>query len=207
MRGFSTNLLFLFAAMSQTVAATGHNVQDLIAIFDRTFAAFNTRLIKGGGEPVYLPADDTCNYHRIEFAHGFYSSALHEIAHWCIAGKKRRLLVDYGYWYCPDGRDAKQQAEFEQVEVKPQAVEWCLSVACGLNFKVSTDNLNGALVDRFAFQDKVLEQVQQYLEDGLPQRAVQLVAALRDFYQLPELTLSSFQPEARFCSSTYDMAG
>ena len=178
-------------------APLSHDYRDLIHIFDGSFAAYNTRLIRGDGEPVYLPADQNCDFHRIEFAHGFYSSGLHEIAHWCIAGEKRRLLEDYGYWYCPDGRDTQQQAAFEKVEVKPQALEWCFSVACGLPFKVSTDNLNGAPVDRFAFQDKVFHQVDAYLRQGLPSRAARLVQALQAFYQTPALTIAQFIPEAR----------
>lgn len=88
-----------------------HNYEQLIEIFDSCFADdFNTRLIKGDDEPIYLPADDEVPYNRIIFAHGFYASGLHEISHWCIAGKARRELVDFGYWYCPDGRDAATQA-------------------------------------------------------------------------------------------------
>ncbi len=34
------------------------------------------------------------------------------------------LLPDLGYWYAPDGRIEEQQALFEQVEIKPQAIEW-----------------------------------------------------------------------------------
>ncbi|XOV78821.1 MAG: elongation factor P hydroxylase [Aestuariibacter sp.] len=175
-----------------------HHYQDLIRIFNDTFAAsYNTRLVKGDDEPIYLPADPQVAFHRIVFAHGFYASGLHEIAHWCIAGEHRRLQIDYGYWYCPDGRDAGQQAAFEKVEVKPQALEWCFSVAAGLAFKVSTDNLNGVPVDRFAFQDKVLAQVATYLPSGLPQRAARFVDALGDFYNTPTLELELFQPEPR----------
>lgn len=101
-----------------------HKYEQLIEIFDGCFADdFNTRLIKGDDEPIYLPADDEVPYNRIVFAHGFYASGLHEISHWCIAGKARRELVDFGYWYCPDGRDAATQGQFEDVEVKPQALE------------------------------------------------------------------------------------
>ncbi|PPS58814.1 hypothetical protein CRX72_23640 [Pantoea sp. BRM17] len=64
-------------------------------------------LIKGDDEPIYLPADAESPWHRVVFAHGFYASALHEISHWCIAGDARRQQVDFGYWYCPDGRDAQ----------------------------------------------------------------------------------------------------
>lgn len=72
-----------------------HHYEQLIEIFNGCFAEeFNTRLIKGDDEPIYLPADAQVPYHRIVFAHGFYASALHEISHWCIAGKARRELVD-----------------------------------------------------------------------------------------------------------------
>ena len=115
---------------------------DLIQLFDRTFYNdFNTRLIKGGDEPLYLPANAECEYHQIIFARGFYASALHEIAHWCIAGEERRLKEDFGYWYIPDGRNEKQQHKFEQVEVCPQAVEWAFNVAANKTFNVSADNL------------------------------------------------------------------
>lgn len=49
-----------------------HHYQQLIDLFDSCFAAdFNTRLVKGDDEPIYLPADDDTPYHRIVFAHGF----------------------------------------------------------------------------------------------------------------------------------------
>ncbi|GAM73449.1 putative transporting ATPase [Vibrio ishigakensis] len=96
-----------------------HKIEHLIELFDTTFfEEFQTRLIKGDDEPIYLPADAEHNYHRIIFAHGYYASAMHEIAHWCVAGPKRRLLEDFGYWYEPDGRDEKTQAEFEKVEIR-----------------------------------------------------------------------------------------
>ena len=165
-----------------------HRCEDLIQLFDQTFSeSENTRLIKGTDEPVYLPADDITPYHRVVFAHGFYASALHEIAHWCIAGKKRRQLEDYGYWYCPDGRDAAQQAEFEKVEIKPQAVEWALSLACGKAFQVSTDNLNGAEPDRHTFTENVRQQLATYMQLGLPPRAKRLAQVLSDFYHTGSL--------------------
>lgn len=168
-----------------------HNYQDLITLFAEQFAqAENTQLVKGDDEPIYLPADNKCNFHRIIFAHGFYASALHEISHWCIAGKERRLLEDFGYWYAPDGRDEIQQAKFEQVEVKPQALEWAFCLASGFNFNVSADNLNGAEVDRFAFQRHVHQQVLSYLQHGFPNRAQQFIHALLAFYQ-PGKTLTA----------------
>ncbi len=163
---------------------TQHDITDLIHLFDKTFfLTFNTRLIKGDDEPVYLPANLTCNYHQIIFAHGFYASALHEISHWCLAGKARRLQEDFGYWYLPDGRNKAQQEKFEQVEIKPQAIEWALSVACGRKFDVSVDNLNGDIEpDRFVFKEKVLAQVNSYLSNGFPAQAQTFIDVLVKFY-------------------------
>ncbi|GGF53684.1 elongation factor P hydroxylase [Alteromonas lipolytica] len=164
-------------------------VGPLMALFDATFSRdFNTRLIRGGHEPVYLPATAQTPYHQVVFAHGYFSSALHEIAHWCIAGEQRRLLEDYGYWYCPDGRDATQQREFEQVEVKPQAIEWAMTIAANRRFQVSTDNLNGAEPDRAGFTRRVRAQLLSYLQSGFPERASLFIDALRDRFNGPELT-------------------
>lgn len=160
-----------------------HHIDDIISIFNDTFyQEFNTKLVKGEDEPIYLPANEACDFHRIIFAHGFYASALHEIAHWCIAGPKRRLLEDFGYWYEPDGRTSEQQQAFEKVEIKPQAVEWALCAAAGKQFRVSADNLNGAEPDIEGFTQSVFEQVKNYLVEGFPKRAVQLMSALAMFY-------------------------
>lgn len=178
---------------ANTACAARFKYQDLIALFaQQFFASENTCLVKGQSEPIYLPADEHSAYHRVIFAHGFYASALHEIAHWCLAGKVRRLEEDYGYWYCPDGRNAQQQAEFEQVEIKPQAIEWAFSVACGKPFRVSTDNLNGAPVDVEGFTHNVHLQVLDYLQNGFPPRAQQFIAALQAFYHTPAFTKRDF---------------
>lgn len=165
-----------------------HNPDQLITIFNQIFiSSHNTRLDHSDDEPIYLPGDKQDPQHRILFAHGFFASALHEISHWCIAGAERRLLVDFGYWYEPDGRSAQKQREFEQVEIKPQAIEWILTKACGLKFNISTDNLSGkpevVAAGRELFAINVVKQVNKYLEKGLPERAAVLKQALLDYYQ------------------------
>jgi len=170
-----------------------HRYQDLCRLFAQTFGQReNTRLIKGQGEPVYLPASSKHDYHQIVFAHGYFASALHEIAHWCIAGKQRRLLEDYGYWYCPDGRDTQQQGQFEQVEIKPQAIEWAFCVAVQKPFRVSTDNLQGAEPDTLAFQTKVQQQALHYLQYGFPSRAQQFIRVLQAAYHTAALCPKDF---------------
>ncbi|WP_370981453.1 elongation factor P hydroxylase [Agaribacterium sp. ZY112] len=145
-------------------------------VFDQTFAlSLNTRIQGGFDEPLYQPAHTEQGFHCIQFSHDYVASALHEIAHWCIAGAERRLLLDYGYWYAPDGRTQAQQREFESVEIKPQAVEWLLSRACALPFRLSVDNLSGEVGASPEFERAVIAQAQTYASEGLPPRA-QLLA-------------------------------
>ncbi|KAA1193733.1 elongation factor P hydroxylase [Photorhabdus heterorhabditis] len=173
---------------------TTHNYQQLIDIFNRCFGEeYNTCLVKGDDEPIYLPADEETPYNRIVFAHGFYASALHEIAHWCIAGRERRKLVDFGYWYCPDGRDAQTQSEFEKVEIKPQALDWLFCTAAGFPFNVSCDNLEGNFEpDRLTFQRKVHAQIMDYLAEGIPARAECFIQGLQSFYNTSPLKAEHF---------------
>lgn len=185
-----------FSSLS-SVRTILHNYQDLIVCFNATFTnTENTVLVKGDHEPIYIPAKSSHQHHQIVFAHGYFASALHEISHWCIAGKQRRLLEDYGYWYCPDGRDVKQQTEFEKVEVKPQAIEWAFSCASGKPFAVSTDNLNGAAGDTQGFQDAVKQQVMFYLKHGFPPRAAEFIGVLHSFYKTDNLHREMFDVES-----------
>jgi elongation factor P hydroxylase len=161
-----------------------HRSDDLITLFNQTFSqSENTRLVCCEPEPIYRPADDHHPYHRIVFAHGFFASALHEIAHWCVAGKARRLKEDFGYWYQPDGRSPEQQALFEQVEVRPQAFEWIFSQAAGFRFHFSADNLEGGTGPSSAFKQNVWECVQTLLSEGLPSRAHRWTQVLADHYR------------------------
>jgi len=160
-----------------------HHYQDLITLFNQCFETeYNTRLVKGGDEPLYRPMDDEQPFNAIFFAHGFFSSALHECAHWFIAGEERRKYVDFGYWYEPDGRNAEQQALFQKLEVKPQAIEWILSDAAGYPFQVSLDNLNGEIGSTEDFKQAIYLQVLNYRQQGLPKRAEKFRQALDHFY-------------------------
>jgi len=151
---------------------------------------YGTVLIRGNDEPEYLPASGQHSEARVIFAHGFYASALHEISHWCIAGPERRKLPDYGYWYSPDGRSAQQQAEFEAVEVAPQAIESLFSQAADFPFRVSIDNLSGCgSSDEAAFTRSVERRAVQYVNEGLPERASLFLDTLLNFYGTREAFL------------------
>lgn len=171
-----------------------HNVEDLINIFNQTFFnEYNVKLEFGGDDPIYLPQfleenGVECDrpYNVIRFAKGFYSSGLHEISHWLVAGLARHKLEDFGYWYEPDGRSAERQREFEKVEIKPQAIEWILATAANFRYFASADNLTGKAGDNSEFKQNVYNQVKHYAENGLPKRAEQLRHELSKFYQTPD---------------------
>ncbi len=161
----------------------------LVGLFEQLFhPGFNTQLLGGAKEPIYIPAGSECNepgytdseaYHRLYFRHDYLSSALHESAHWCIAGAERREQLDFGYWYSPDGRTEGQQQLFEQAEVKPQALEWMFSVACGQRFRVSADNLASDQGASAEFTEAVVRQAQSWCAGhNLPPRGQQFIQGL-----------------------------
>lgn len=173
---------------------SAHTPKQLVELFNQTFIPLhNTQLVCCEEEPIYRPADDKHPHHRIVFAHGFFASALHEISHWCVAGKERRLLEDFGYWYEPDGRSEERQAEFERVEIKPQALEWVFSVSAGVKFHFSADNLALNNQPSENFKNGVYNQVKHYLSNGLPSDAKLWSDTLINHYRSGHtLSLSEF---------------
>lgn len=161
------------------------DVRLLELIFNQLFKhTEDTILCSGAEEPLYLPAIDPDGFNTIFSTLDYFSSALHEISHWCIAGESRRKLVDYGYWYEPDGRTPEQQALFEQVEVKPQAMEWLFTEACGQPFRLSVDNVNQPEIKASdSFRESVHAQALSYLENGLPENAARFLNALLAHFQ------------------------
>ncbi len=152
-------------------------------ILERIFAScfeaeYRTILEGGGDEPLYVPADSEARPHRVIYREDYFASALHEVAHWCLAGRTRRAKPDYGYWYAPDGRDAQQQAAFERAEARPQALEWIFSDACGFAFTLSADNLEGGFGPSASFRSAVDAARARFGADGLPSRAARFRAAL-----------------------------
>ena len=123
-----------------SLEGVGLDWRALVEEFNGLFlSGHNTCLVPGGEEPLYRPAGEPGHYHQIVFTRDYAASALHEVAHWCIAGADRRKLVDYGYWY-KESRNADQQLAFEQHEAKPQALEWIFSQGAGIQFRLSVDN-------------------------------------------------------------------
>ncbi len=150
-------------------------------VFRSCFEAEHATVLEGGGEePLYVASPDPrAMPHRIVYREDYFASALHEIAHWCLAGAARRRLDDYGYWYQPDGRTPEQQRAFEAVEARPQALEWILSKTCGHDFHLSADNLEGGTGPSPRFAEAVERENKAFDRRGLPPRAERFVRALR----------------------------
>ncbi len=162
------------------------SAQQIMTLFNQCFKQDEkTELIGNGKEPLYLPKEATRDYAQIIFTQDYVASALHEVAHWCIAGFARRQQLDYGYWYAPEGRNHKQQQAFYQVEIKPQALEWIFSDSCQYEFHISCDNFlstKEALQDEQRFISAVKQQKQIYLNQQLPKRAKLFNQRLIDYY-------------------------
>ena len=89
---------------------------EIFRVFISVFSASEGAVLSGvAAEPLYEPGHPATIYFREDFER----SALHEVAHWCVAGRYRRQLPDYGYWYRAEGRECSRQAAFYAVETQP----------------------------------------------------------------------------------------
>jgi elongation factor P hydroxylase len=150
----------------------------LAQLNNEVLLAHNARLVGGFSEPFYKTAAGS-SLAEVQFTRDYERSALHELAHWCIAGEARRRIDDYGYWYEPDGRTDRQQARFFEVEVKPQALD--------LPFEASVDNLGNTAVDGIdEFKARVDRQCALYAATGLPERAYVIYDCLHQWKQLQQ---------------------
>ncbi|EGG28188.1 Putative transporting ATPase [Aequoribacter fuscus] len=155
---------------------------DIENVFNTGVGHCHDTVLRGGAsEPFYqAPKAKDC-LATIWYRADYLRSALHELAHWCVAGLARRQQDDYGYWYSPDGRSPEQQRAFFQVEARPQAIERLFCEALAIPFEVSVDNLNGVCADSDikAFDAEVERLAAQLLEHGLSSRAQNLLDDLR----------------------------
>ena len=128
---------------------------DIERAFALCFAQeYRTRLCGGAAEPFYtgFGDDDSATLHYRE---DFPASALHETAHWCIAGTARRQLPDFGYAYTPPPRTPSEQSAFFRLERRVQALESIFADAAVIPFRISVDNLALSAYDHSQFLSSV----------------------------------------------------
>lgn len=167
----------MIPATNAAEKSASEKLAEVSDVFHSVFAGEGVRLSGGHAEPFYrAPAEGAAA--EIRFTRDYLNSSLHEIAHWCIAGRGRRNRDDYGYWYRPDGRDGIEQAEFFRAEAAPQALEWAFALACGERFRMSCDNLAGKVEGRAGFAEALHGKLAGYLAGGFPPRAGRFLEGL-----------------------------
>ena len=163
---------------------------EIAGIFNSTLGSvYRVRLVGGGAEPLYqppaVPAVDSESvvggWATIRYTRDYPLSVLHELSHWSLAGRRRLGQLDYGYWYLPPPRTAEQQEAFLAVEERVQAVELLLAGECGLEFRVSIDNLDGCLDLERDFAQQVAARSEQLWSGNLPVRARELLKLFSGF--------------------------
>lgn len=122
---------------------------------------------------------------KLFFRANYPRSLLHELSHYCLAGKARRQLDDFGYWYTPCGRDEAQQRAFEQVEARPQGLEKALCEAIGIAFSPSLDDFSGNPASAEFIEE--LEAHYQQMLTAPPPSARRALEALRHYRQNVQL--------------------
>ena len=123
-------------------------------------AVLPSLVIRGGvSEPFYqAPKHDQPAI--LFFRENFVRSLFHELAHYCLAGSRRRMLDDFGYWYKPCGRSSEEQILFELAEARPQGLEKVFCELWNIRFTPSFDDFSGRPASK-----KFLEKLEEeYIE-------------------------------------------
>jgi elongation factor P hydroxylase len=153
--------------------------QDIVDVFARCFwLSHATQLVGGAAEPLYQPSARAGEPHRLFYRENFAASALHETAHWCIAGSARRTQVDFGYVYNQPPRSARAQAAFFAAELKVQALEQVFCAAAGLVFVPSADQI-GVNLNEFRQQLETYQsELKGWMKNSGDRRAQKFEQAL-----------------------------
>ncbi|MEM7000462.1 MAG: elongation factor P hydroxylase [Pseudomonadota bacterium] len=104
----------------------------------------DVKMCAGASEPLYEPPQGI-QPARLHYREDFAASALHEAAHWCIAGTERRQQEDFGYVYLALPRTPAQQTQFFAAEARTQCLEALFAAVSGIKFQPSADNLEADL--------------------------------------------------------------
>lgn len=159
---------------------------EIAGVFNQTFSRYRVVMCGGFDEPLYLPPSAVRHGDKagqgiaeIRYTRDYSASALHEAAHWCIAGQRRRAHTDYGYFYVPPPRSAVDRRTFEDAELTAQALESILAQACGIEFRISADDLGTDTEITKLFARRVERYARQWVTSGLPPRASIFYGALR----------------------------
>ena len=166
------------------------NHKQISNLFNQVFADEHVQLVGGAEEPLYQPAGvvDICRSKDrapalIHYREDFAASALHEVAHWCIAGPERRQQIDFGYRYIPPPRSIRQQEAFYRSELRTQALESLFADAAGLVFQVSADDLEADISEFSCAVESSRQMMRDWMDNSTDDRARRFYGALENLSQ------------------------
>lgn len=131
--------------------------------------------IQGGAEEPFYKAATEDQKAILYFRDNYVRSCLHELAHYCLAGDRRRKLDDFGFWYFPCGRTEEEQIQFEKVEARPQGLEKVMCEAMGIKFSPSLDDFSGRPASSEFLKN--LESAYQEMKTNPPPTAKKVLTA------------------------------
>ena len=177
-------MLMSEVATAKLVAVNEPSAADIVAVFNQCFAQTYAVEMRGGAdEPLYLPANLDKPAELI-FREDFPASALHEAAHWCIAGEQRRKQPDFAYTYIAAPRSDAQQALFFASELRTQTLESVFAQAANVIFNPSADNLT---VDVAVFASAIAQyrvKTDEWLNTQAGRRALTFCQALTELKEV-----------------------
>lgn len=153
---------------------------DMLAeVFNLSFGEiYNVHCVGGFAQPEYLTAEQTQGPAQLRYTQDYAASVLHEIAHWCVAGKPRLARNDFGYGYLPPPRDSATQQRFFALEFKVQALEAWFAAGTGVRFVASADNFECSDAARNAFAQQIADALRVCTLADIPPRAQVFTRAL-----------------------------
>lgn len=169
---------------------------DIEHIFNGCFKLTENTVIRSTqDEPNYQPTQPGEPLNCIFYTADSYASIMHEISHWCRAGRQRRTMHDYGYWYKEHGRTPAEQIIYVASESKTQALEWILCVAAGARVLIIPENQPISYAPSPGFKTQIYAHTMTLLSNGMPARAEIFKTALLKFYGR----------ESIFCASLFQL--
>ncbi len=164
------------------------NYTPFIQLFNTEFKDTEATIIaESPDEPIYLPVDESNSFNRILYTKDSYTSVLHEISHWCIAGSERRKKIDYGYWYKPGSQTPKEAELYKKFESKTHGIEWIFCIAAGVPFHIIPNNVAAGFEISQDLKEGVYAATLNYLNHGLPANAERFKQRLLKHYQREDL--------------------
>lgn len=145
-------------------------------------------VIRGGASEPFYQASKHNQPAILFFRQDFVRSLFHELAHYCLAGNKRRMFDDFGYWYQPCGRSGKEQILFELVEARPQGLEKVFCELWQVPFTPSLDNFSERPTSKIFLEN--LENAYIEMTTSPPVTAKYLLEGMHHFVEVESNTVN-----------------